>query len=109
MKPQDKAIGAEGELLDAVNTAIGRDRLARQNAAALAELRARYSALTPRERDVFALVVTGLPNKLIGAKLDLSEMTVKVHRSQITRKIRARSVAESVRIADRLGFSTPAP
>jgi FixJ family two-component response regulator len=99
----------EQELLDAVNLAIGRDRLARQNAAALAELRARYSALTPRERDVFALVVTGLPNKLIGAKLALSEMTVKVHRSQITRKMRARSVVELVRIADRLGISDHRP
>jgi FixJ family two-component response regulator len=95
----------EQELLDAVNIAIGRDRLARRNASTLAELRVRYSALTPRERDVFALVVTGLPNKLIGAKLDLSEMTVKVHRSQITRKMRARSVVELVRIADRLGVS----
>ena len=92
-------------LLDAVQAGLERDRLRRQDADVLAELRARYESLTPREREVFALVVTGRPNKQIAALLSLSEMTVKVHRSQLTRKLRARSLVELVRIADRLGVS----
>jgi FixJ family two-component response regulator len=92
-------------LLDAVQAALRRDQLRRRDADALAELRSRYDSLTPREREVFALVVTGRPNKQIAAALSLSEMTVKVHRSQLTRKMRARSVVELVRMADRLGVS----
>jgi FixJ family two-component response regulator len=61
--------------------------------------------LTPREREVFALVVTGRPNKQIAAQLELSEMTVKVHRSQITKKMRASSIVDLARMADRLGLS----
>jgi FixJ family two-component response regulator len=97
----------EQELLDAVHTAIERDRARRQDVEVVAELQARYASLTPRERDVFALVVTGRPNKLIAAELDLSEMTVKVHRGQIMRKLHAKSVVDLVRIADRLGITTP--
>ena len=69
------------------------------------ELQQRFELLTPREREVFALVATGRPNKQIAAQLALSEMTVKVHRQQITRKMQARSIVELARMADRLGLS----
>lgn len=95
----------EQELLDAVQVGIARDRARREQARRTAELENRYNSLTLRERDVFALVITGRPNKLIAAQLGLSEMTVKVHRSQITRKMRAKSVVELVRMADLLGVS----
>ena len=71
-----------------------------------AELQARFNSLTLREREVFTLVVTGRPNKQIAAQLELSEMTVKVHRSHITRKMRAKSLVDLVRMADKLGVST---
>jgi len=96
----------EQELLDAVQAGIARDREQREQARRTAELENRYTALTLRERDVFALVITGRPNKQIAAQLGLSEMTVKVHRSQITRKMRAKSVVELVRMADLLGISS---
>jgi FixJ family two-component response regulator len=95
----------EQELLDAIQVAVERDRLRRQGDSALAELKARFASLTLREREVFALVVTGRLNKQIAAELDLSEMTVKVHRSQITRKMQAKSLVALVRIADKLGVS----
>lgn len=99
----------EQELLDAVQVAIERDRSRRHEAGVLADLQARFHALTAREREVFALVVTGRPNKVIAAELDLSEMTVKVHRSQITRKMQAKSLVDLVRMADRLGISATGP
>ena len=95
----------EQELLDAIQVAVERDRLRRQEDSAVAELKARFASLTVREREVFALVVTGRPNKQIAAELDLSEMTVKVHRSQITRKMQAKSLVALVRMADKLGVS----
>jgi FixJ family two-component response regulator len=95
----------EQELLDAIQIAIERDRLRRQEAMVIAELQARFNSLTAREREVFTVVVTGRPNKLIAAQLDLSEMTVKVHRSQITRKMQAKSLVDLVRMADKLGIS----
>ncbi len=95
----------EQELLDAIQVAVERDRVRRQEDSAVAELKARFASLTAREREVFALVVTGRPNKQIAAELDLSEMTVKVHRSQITRKMQAKSVVALVRMADKLGVS----
>jgi FixJ family two-component response regulator len=95
----------EQELLDAIHVALERDRLRRQEDSAVAELKARFASLTAREREVFALVVTGRPNKQIAAELDLSEMTVKVHRSQITRKMQAKSLVALVRMADKLGIS----
>jgi FixJ family two-component response regulator len=95
----------EQELLDAVQVAIERDRSRRHEASVFADLQARLHSLTAREREVFALVVTGRPNKVIAAELDLSEMTVKVHRSQITRKMQAKSLVDLVRMADRLGIS----
>jgi FixJ family two-component response regulator len=96
----------EQELLDAVQVAIERDRLRLQEARIVADLQTRFQSLTTREREVFSLVVTGRPNKVIAAQLDLSEMTVKVHRSQITRKMRAKSLVDLVRMADRLEIST---
>lgn len=96
----------EQAMLDAINAGIERDRRRRQELKLIAELRQRFESLTPRERDVFALVITGRPNKQLAAELGLSEMTIKVHRSQITKKMKASSVVELVRIADRLGIST---
>jgi FixJ family two-component response regulator len=95
----------EQQLLDAVQTGLERDRARRSEAGVVAELRERFESLTPREREVFALAASGLANKQIAGQLDLSVMTVKVHRSQITRKMRARSLIELVRMADRLGIS----
>ena len=90
-------------LLDAVHAAIERDRARRRDAASLAVLMARYHQLTERERQVMKLVVAGGVNKQIAAELGLSLVTVKVHRGQVMRKMRAKSVAELVRMADRLG------
>lgn len=95
----------EQNLLDAVQAGIQRDRARREEAAFVSELRERFDSLTTREREVMALVVTGRPNKQIAAELKLSEMTVKVHRSQVTRKMRARSVIDLVRMADKLSIS----
>jgi FixJ family two-component response regulator len=91
-------------LLDAIHAAIERDRARRRDAASLAELQARYHSLTEREREVMGLVVTGRVNKQIAAALGLSLVTVKVHRGQVMRKMLAKSVAELVRMADRLGL-----
>jgi FixJ family two-component response regulator len=99
----------EQELLDAVQAGIERDRVRRQDAKIVAELRERFNSLTSREREILALVITGRPNKQIAYELKLSEMTVKVHRSQMMHKMRARSLVDLVRMADRLGVSaTPA-
>jgi FixJ family two-component response regulator len=95
----------EQSLLDAVNAGIEVDRLRRQGSKHVSELRRRFELLTPREREVFALAVTGRPNKQIAAQLELSEMTVKVHRSQITKKMRATSIVDLARMGDRLGLS----
>ena len=91
------------ELLDAIHTAIERDRERRREAVLVAELQERYATLTERERQILALVVVGRANKQIAAELDLSEMTVKVHRGQVMRKMKAASLPELVRMADRLG------
>jgi FixJ family two-component response regulator len=99
----------EQQLLDAVQVALERDRARRRADQIAVDFRARYDALTTREREVFALVVTGRPNKQIAAALDLSEMTVKVHRSNLTRKMGARSVIDLVRMADSLGLSSAKP
>jgi FixJ family two-component response regulator len=96
---------AEQELLDAIQIGIARDRTRRQEAKVVAELRERFNSLTPREREVLALVVTGRRNKQIADQANLSEMTVKVHRSQIMRKMRAKSLVDLVRMADALGVS----
>jgi FixJ family two-component response regulator len=99
----------EQELLDAVQAGIERDRVRRQEAKLVAELRERFVSLTSREQEVFALVITGRPNKQIAYELKLSEMTVKVHRSQVMHKMGARSLVDLVRMADELGVpATPA-
>jgi FixJ family two-component response regulator len=94
------------DLLDAVHAGIALDRRRRADEEALTELRARYTSLTPREQETMALVVSGLLNKQIAAELGLSEMTVKVHRAQVMRKMNAPSLAELVRIADSLNAAT---
>jgi FixJ family two-component response regulator len=90
------------DLLDAIYAAIERDRARRREAVLVAELRDRHAMLTERERQVMTLVVTGRTNKQIAAELNLSEMTVKVHRGQVMHKMHARSLPDLVRMADRL-------
>ena len=96
----------EQQLLDAVHAGIERDRMRRQEASTFAEIRLRFDSLTPREREILSLVVSGQPNKQIAAHLGLSEMTVKVHRSNVMHKMQAKSVIDLVRMTDNLGLST---
>jgi FixJ family two-component response regulator len=92
-------------LLDAVEQAIERSRTALSGEEELRVLRNCYAALTRREREVMALVVSGLLNKQVGGELEISEITVKAHRGRVMRKMRARSLAELVKIAARLRLS----
>jgi FixJ family two-component response regulator len=92
------------DLLDAIQQALERDRQARDQRAAIEELRRRFASLTPREREVMARVVAGLLNKQIAAELGTSETTVKIHRHQVMGKMGAGSLPELVRMADRLGI-----
>jgi FixJ family two-component response regulator len=94
------------DLLDAIAQALEQDRAARAQRAGLAELRERYEQLTPREREVMGLVVSGLLNKQIAAELGVSEITIKVHRGQVMQKMGAESLADLVRMADKLGIPT---
>jgi FixJ family two-component response regulator len=95
------------ELLDAIQEAIAKDRVAWGERGRMLELRARYDSLTPREKDVLKLVVSGLLNKQIGAELGTSELTVKTHRGRVMEKMGAESLAELVKMAERLNPSTP--
>jgi FixJ family two-component response regulator len=95
------------DLLDAIQQALDRDRSARKYRASIEELQSRYQSLTPREREVMALVVAGLLNKQIAADLGTSEASVKVHRQHVMEKIGAGSLAELVRMADKLGIPAP--
>ncbi|EPE96379.1 response regulator transcription factor [Rhizobium grahamii] len=90
------------DLLDAVHIGLSRDREWLENEKAMATVRARFASLTPREREVMALVVTGRLNKQIASALGVSEITVKVHRSQVMQKMGTRSLPELARMADKL-------
>jgi len=95
------------DLLDAIHTALEKDRERRQQDAEIAELRIRFGSLTPRERQVFPLVVTGLPNKQIAAEIGTTEASAKVHRNQLMHKMRADSLPELVRMAQKMGVQIP--
>ena len=99
----------EQELLDAVQVAIDRDRATRADEALLAELRRRHDTLTPRERTVMRLVLAGRRNKQIAGEIQTSEATVKVHRTNLMRKMQASSLADLIVMAARLGSSQTSP
>jgi FixJ family two-component response regulator len=92
------------DLLDAIQQALERDRGARQQRLETAELRERFDSLTAREREVMGLVVSGLLNKQIAGELGTSEVTIKIHRSQVMKKMGAGSLAELVRMTEKLGI-----
>jgi FixJ family two-component response regulator len=99
----------EEHLLQAINAALIRDRESRHNRAELAKLEDRYASLTPREREVLPLVVSGLLNKQAAAELGISEVTLQIHRRKVMQKMKARSIAELVRMAERLNKPAPRP
>jgi FixJ family two-component response regulator len=90
------------QLLDAIQEALARDRAAWSQRLTNARIRACYDSLTPREKEVMALVVTGLLNKQIGAELGASELTIKTHRGRVMQKMEADSVADLVRMSEKL-------
>ena len=95
------------DLLAAVQRALAKDLRDRAAEARLASIQERVKTLTPRETEVFALVVTGMLNKQIAFELGVGEKTIKVHRARVMEKMRARSVAELVRLADGVGVIVP--
>jgi RNA polymerase sigma factor (sigma-70 family) len=95
------------DLLEAIQEAIARDQQAREKRTALQDIQRRVVLLTPRERDVLALVVAGLLNKQIAAELGMSEKTVKVHRAQVMQKMQVSSVAQLVLLAEKIGLTAP--
>jgi FixJ family two-component response regulator len=97
------------DMLDAVSLALERDRQRRDDEKAILDLRALFESLTPREREVMGFVTAGLMNKQIAAEIGLSEITVKIHRSHVMKKMGARSLADLVKMAGALGIHRPAP
>jgi FixJ family two-component response regulator len=95
------------DLLDAIQQGLERDRIRRAQEAEVATLRERFESLTPREREVLPWVVSGLPNKQIADAVGASEATIKVHRSQLMRKMGAPSLADLVRMTERMGIAVP--
>jgi FixJ family two-component response regulator len=95
------------DMLDAIRLALERDRARQSDEKTLSALRTRYQKLTPREREVMALVTAGLMNKQVAGKLGVSEITVKLHRGNVTRKMHAKSLADLVRMAEVLGIAAP--
>ena len=94
----------ESDLMRAINAALAQNADAREKKAELADLHERFSSLTPREREVLPLVVSGLLNKQAAAELGISEITLQIHRGKIMKKMRADSLAELVRMAGTLGI-----
>lgn len=94
---------ADRDLLEAIQQAISRDRVARQQKAKMRQLQDRYQSLTPREREVMERVVSGLLNKQVAAELGTTEFTVKVHRGRVMRKMQCNSFADLVRMSEMLG------
>jgi FixJ family two-component response regulator len=99
----------EQDLLDAVRTGLERDRVRRESESVVLKLRADFESLTAREQQVIALVTSGLMNKQIAGEIGVSEVTVKVHRSNVMRKMGAKSLADLVRMADALGVRRTKP
>jgi len=97
------------DMLDAVTAAIERDRNSRNEAKILADLKARFVTLTAREREVMMLVTAGLMNKQIAAEIGIAEITVKIHRGHIMRKMAAKSLADLVKMAQLLEIQRAAP
>jgi FixJ family two-component response regulator len=97
------------DLLDSVATAIGRDRRRREEEKTISNLRTLFETLTQREREVLAMVATGLMNKQIAAELGVAEITVKVHRGRVMKKMGARSLADLVRMAEAVGMAGAKP
>jgi FixJ family two-component response regulator len=97
------------DLLDAIRHALDRERVARRQRAEIEELRKRYDLLTPREREVMAMVVSGMLNKQIAFDLGTSEITVKIHRGRVMQKMDAGSLTDLVRMAEKLGISSDKP
>jgi FixJ family two-component response regulator len=99
----------EEQLLQAIDAALSRDRESRYSRAELAKLEERYASLTPREREVLPLVVSGLLNKQAAAELGISDVTLQIHRSKVMQKMKARSIADLVRMTERLNISALYP
>jgi FixJ family two-component response regulator len=99
----------EQDLLDAVQAGLDRDRARRESDKTVTELRSRYDSLTGREQEVIGYVASGLMNKQIAGEIGISEITVKVHRGNLMRKMGAKSLADLVRMVDALGITRPKP